>query len=72
VFENLELSLPRGRNVAGALFWKRTEEVREQVKDVPRMIFLQRPSRSAAETLSHWPKAVARDRHAADSRIPSC
>ena len=26
VFENLELSLPRGRNVAGALFWKRTEE----------------------------------------------
>ena len=27
VFENLELSLPRGRNVVGALFWKRTEEV---------------------------------------------
>src|ERR1700681_2833302 len=25
VFENLELSLPRGRNVAGALFWKRTD-----------------------------------------------
>src|SRR5215470_7150803 len=27
VFENLELSLPRGRNIAGALFWKRTAEV---------------------------------------------
>ena len=27
VFENLELSLPRGRNVTGALFWSRTEEV---------------------------------------------
>src|ERR1700751_5647482 len=26
-FENLELSLPRGRNVVGALFWNRTEEV---------------------------------------------
>ena len=31
VFENLELSLPRGRNVVGALFWKRTEEVTERV-----------------------------------------
>src|SRR6195256_6762768 len=27
VFENLELSLPRGRDVIGALFWKRTEQV---------------------------------------------
>src|SRR3984957_11899674 len=27
VFENLELSVPRGRDVAGALFWKRTPEV---------------------------------------------
>src|ERR1700749_1188750 len=34
VFENLELSIPRGRNGAGALFWKRTEEVNERVKDV--------------------------------------
>src|SRR5436305_2240825 len=34
VFENLELSLPRGRNVVGALFWKRTNEVIERVREV--------------------------------------
>src|ERR1700739_152349 len=28
VFENLELSLPRGRNVVGALFWNRTAQVK--------------------------------------------
>jgi len=56
VFENLELSLPRGRNVAGALFWKRTEEVREQVKDVAAMIFLQDHLDRLAETLSHGQK----------------
>ena len=27
VFENLEISFPRGRSVVGALFWKRTPEV---------------------------------------------
>src|SRR6476620_7664647 len=27
VFENLEISYPRGRSVAGALFWKRTDEL---------------------------------------------
>jgi urea transport system ATP-binding protein len=56
VFENLELSLPRGRNVAGALFWKRTEEVREQVKEVAAMIFLQDHLDRLAETLSHGQK----------------
>ena len=56
VFENLELSLPRGRNVAGALFWKRTEEVREQVKDVAAMIFLQDHLDRLAETSSHGQK----------------
>ena len=41
VFENLELSLPRGRNVIGALFWKRTDEIiaaraRDRRDDLPR------------------------------------
>src|ERR1700752_5134453 len=40
VFENLELSLPRGRSVTGALFWKRTEEVAQRVNEVAEMIFL--------------------------------
>src|SRR5712675_2996456 len=41
VFENLELSIPRGRNVVGALFWNRTEEVSERVREVAAMIFLE-------------------------------
>src|SRR6202166_869177 len=40
VFENLELSLPRGRNVVGALFWKRTGEIIERVRHIASMIFL--------------------------------
>src|SRR3979490_775023 len=27
VFENLEISVPRGRNVVGALLWKRTQDI---------------------------------------------
>src|ERR1700722_16629995 len=50
VFENLELSLPRGRNVVGALFWKRTDEVIERVQQIAAMIFLK-------ERL-HWPAGV--------------
>jgi urea transport system ATP-binding protein len=56
VFENLEISLPRGRNVGGALFWKRTEEVVERVHEVARMIFLADLVDRHAETLSHGQK----------------
>src|SRR3977135_660715 len=56
VFENLELSLPRGRSVTGALFWKRTEEVRERVGEVAAMIFLEEAIDRPAETLSHGQK----------------
>ena len=34
VFQNLEVSFPRGRGVFGALFFKRTEEVKTQVQTV--------------------------------------
>src|SRR5258705_1103533 len=40
VFENLELSIPRGRDVIGAFLWKRTGEVIAQVHEVADMIFL--------------------------------
>src|SRR5947199_4219673 len=56
VFENLELSLPRGRNVTGALFWKRTDAVSERVKEVAAMIFLADQLDRLADTLSHGQK----------------
>jgi urea transport system ATP-binding protein len=56
VFENLEISVPRGRNVAGALFWKRTGEVIDQVREVAAMIFLDSHLDRLAETLSHGQK----------------
>jgi len=56
VFENLEISVPRGRDVAGALFWKRTAEVFEKVREVARMIFLEEQLDRLAETLSHGQK----------------
>jgi len=56
VFENLELSLPRGRNVTGALFWKRTDEVIERVREIARMIYLEDLLDRPAETLSHGQK----------------
>src|ERR1700679_4078369 len=34
VFENLEISVPRGRDVTGALFWKRTSEVIDRVTGI--------------------------------------
>ena len=56
VFENLELSIPRGRDVFGALMWKRTPEVIEQVREVAEMIFLRDQLERSAETLSHGQK----------------
>jgi urea transport system ATP-binding protein len=56
VFENLELSLPRGRNVVGALFWNRTEEVKERVHEIASMIYLSDQLDRPAETLSHGQK----------------
>jgi len=56
VFENLEISVPRGRNVVGALFWKRTGEVIERVREIARSIFLEEHLDRLAETLSHGQK----------------
>jgi urea transport system ATP-binding protein len=56
VFENLEISVPRGRDVVGALFWKRTPDVVERVRDIARTIFLEEQIDRFAETLSHGQK----------------
>jgi urea transport system ATP-binding protein len=56
VFENLEISYPRGRSVAGALFWKRTAEITERVHEIARMIFLETQLDRLAEELSHGQK----------------
>jgi urea transport system ATP-binding protein len=56
VFENLELSLPRGCNVVGALFWKRTDDVIERVREIASMIFLKDRIDWPAEILSHGQK----------------
>jgi urea transport system ATP-binding protein len=56
VFENLELSVPRGRDVVGALFWKRTDEIVENVRNTAKMIFLENHLEQPAETLSHGQK----------------
>ena len=56
VFENLEISFPRGRNVGGALFWKRSDEIVERVHEIARMIYLADFLDRQAETLSHGQK----------------
>lgn len=56
VFENLELSIPRGRDVVGALFWQRSEAVTDRVREIAQMIFLTDSLDRPAETLSHGQK----------------
>jgi urea transport system ATP-binding protein len=56
VFENLELSYPKGRNVFGALFFKQTAEVKERVLEVAEQIFLKDQLDTEAELLSHGQK----------------
>jgi len=56
VFENLEISIPRGRNVAGALMWRRSDEVMHEVREIAAMIFLSDQLDRMAETLSHGQK----------------
>jgi urea transport system ATP-binding protein len=56
VFENLEISFPRGRSVVGALFWQRSEEIVQRVHEVARTVFLTEHLDRPAETLSHGQK----------------
>ena len=56
VFENLEISYPRGRSVFGALTFKRDAEVRDRIEEVASMIFLKDQLLERAEFLSHGQK----------------
>ena len=56
VFENLEISFPRGRNVWGALMFRRNDEVIDKVKEVADMIFLGDKLDLPADLLSHGQK----------------
>jgi urea transport system ATP-binding protein len=56
VFENLEISYPRGRTVLGSLAFKRDTEVKERIADIAETIFLQDQLETRAEYLSHGQK----------------
>jgi urea transport system ATP-binding protein len=53
VFENLEISFPRGRSVFGAIAFKRDRVVIERVEEIAEMIFLSDQLNLRAEFLSH-------------------
>ena len=56
VFQNLEVSFPQGRGVFSALFFRRTEEVKQRVQDVATEIGLDTHLGIEAGLLSHGQK----------------
>ena len=56
VFENLELSYPKGRGVFGALLFQRSKEVVDRIHEVAEMIYLKDLLDTEAELLSHGQK----------------
>lgn len=56
VFENLEISFPRGRSVWGALGFKRDAQVINKIHEIAEMIFLDEKLESPAALLSHGQK----------------
>jgi urea transport system ATP-binding protein len=56
VFENLEVSFPRGRGVWGAIAFKRSPDVVERVHEVAEEIYLSEGLQLPAEELSHGQK----------------
>ncbi|MBU3117744.1 urea ABC transporter ATP-binding protein UrtD [Acinetobacter nosocomialis] len=56
VYDNLEMSFPRGRNVFGALFFRRTKDVDERISEVAGKIFLTDLLDTSAGLLSHGQK----------------
>jgi len=56
VFENLEISFPRGRSVFGALAFRRDSEVSDRVEEIARIVFLHEQLDRPAGTLSHGQK----------------
>jgi len=56
VWENLEVSYPQGKHVLGALFFKRTAEVKRKIEEVAESIFLTDLLDTEAGLLSHGQK----------------
>ena len=56
IFENLEISYPKGRSVWGALTFKRDQAVRDRVEEVAELIFLKDRLHDNAAFLSHGQK----------------
>lgn len=56
VRENLEVSYPQGKSVLGALFFKRTAEVKRKIEEVAQDIFLTDLLDTEAGLLSHGQK----------------
>jgi len=56
VSENLEVSFPRGRTAFGALFFRRTADVAERVKNVAEEVMLNEKLDQQAALLSHGQK----------------
>lgn len=56
VYQNLEVSYPKGRGVFGSLFFKRTDEVVAQVHKIAREIMMQDLLGMEAALLSHGQK----------------
>jgi urea transport system ATP-binding protein len=56
VFENLEISYPRGRSVFGALAFRRDPDVIARIEEIAETIFLRSRLHERAEYLSHGQK----------------
>ena len=56
VFENLEVSYPKGRGVWGALAFKRDQKVIDRVHEVAEMVYLSDKLEMPGELLSHGQK----------------
>ncbi len=56
VFENLEISYPKKRNVLGSLFFRRTSEIAGRIETQAEQIFLRDQLRTKAGLLSHGQK----------------
>ncbi len=56
VFENLEISYPKGHGVFGGLFFKRDNAVAKRIQEIAGMIFLEDSLEEKAAYLSHGQK----------------
>ena len=56
VLENLEISYPRHRGVFGSLFFRRTSQIADQIRDVAAQVYLADDLDTKAGALSHGQK----------------